>query len=166
MRIVFGALLFLLFLESGFAEKSCERTAVVNHQEIPLEIISKRKGEGLRVYLKKDKDALRYLDLYQERNRILPFNTLLGIVGPGSLLTGLVLESKSEHKKTFLTWGAVLVVTNFLVTKTIQSTSEFYLEKAVEEYNKRNSPKIDLNFHTPKISSEAFAFMVKKNWSF
>ena len=166
MRTIFGALIFLFFLESALAGKSCGRTAIVNHQEIPLEITSKRKGEGLRVYLEKDKGALHYLDIYQERNRIRPFNTLLGIVGPGALLTGIVLESESEHKKTFLTWGAVLVVTNFLVTKTIQGTSEFYLEKAVEEYNKRNSPKIDLNFHAPKISSEAFAFMLKKNWSF
>ena len=166
MRLILGLFVLLVFLESGLAAKSCERAAIINHQEIPLEIISRRKGDGLRPYLEKDKEALRYLDLYQERNRIHPFNTLLGIVGPGFLLTGLVLESKAEQKKTFLTWGAVLVVTNFLVTKTIQGTSEFYLEKAVEEYNKRNSPKIDLNFHGSELPSKNFAFMIKKDWSF
>ena len=166
MRAIYGIFISLIFLESGLAAKSCGRTATINHQEIPLEIISGGKGDGLRSYLEKDKEAMRYFDLYQERNRIHPFNTLLGIVGPGFLLTGLALESRSEHKKTFLTWGSVLVVTNFLVTKTIQGTGELYLEKAVEEYNKRNSPKIDLNFHAPKPSLKKFAFMIKKGWSF
>ena len=157
----------MVFSGEVSAIKSCERVATVNHQEIPLETMSGSKGEGLRPYLEKDDEAMRHLELYQERHRIHPFNTLLGVVGPGLLATGLVLDSRSEQKKTFLTWGAVLVVTNFLVTKTIQGTGDSYLEKAVEEYNKRNSPRIDLNFLAPgPAPSEAFAFMLKKDWSF
>ena len=167
MRFFLGVCISTILLEGALAAKSCERVAIVNHQEIPLETMSGSRGEGLRPYLEKDKDALNYFDLYQERNRIHPFNTVLGIVGPGFLVTGLVLNSQSEQKKTFLTWGAVLVVTNFLVTKTIQGTSESYLEKAVEEYNKRHLPKIDLNFHAPNsFSKKSLAFSIKKNWSF
>ena len=166
MRVFLGVCVFMA-LGAAAAIKPCERVATVNHQEIPLETMSGSKGEGLRPYLEKDKEALRHLELYQERYRIHPFNTLLGVVGPGFLATGLVLDSQSEQKKTFLTWGAVLVITNFLVTKTMQGTGESYLEKAVEEYNKRHHPRIDLNFFAPNPAPQkAFAFGIKKDWSF
>ena len=167
MRVVGICLAFVVFSENALASRrACERVGIVNHQEIPLETMSGSKGEGLRSYLEKDKEALHYFNLYQERNQIQPFNTVLGIVGPGLLLTGVILESGVKEKETFLTWGAVLVVTNFLVTRTIQGVGETYLEKAVEEYNKRNFPKIDLNFHTPDSSQKNIALMIKKDWSF
>ena len=167
MRIFVGAFLLWAFLESAWGSMPCERVAVINHQEVLLETTSRSKGEGLRPYLEKDEEALRHFERYQERNRIYPFNTLLGIAGPGLLLTGLVLDSGSKQKKSFLGWGAVLVVTNFLVTKTIQGASESHLEKAIEEYNKRNFPKIDFNTYSPKAPrSGSLAFGIKKDWSF
>ena len=167
MLSIRGICVGLALLNGAWAAKPCERVATVNHQEIPLETVSSGKGEGLRPYLEKDENALRHLDRYQERNRIRPFNTLLGIAGPGFLVAGLVLEPRSEEKKTFLTWGVVLVATNFLVTRAIQGTSESYLEKAVEEYNKRNSPRIELNFlPDPFPPKKSMVLMVKKDWSF
>ena len=166
MKIFVGIFLAWLSLSEGWAAGPCNRTATIDYQEVSLETIPGLKGEGLRMYLEKDDEALRYLNIYQERNQIYPFNTLLGVAGPGLLLTGLILDSPSEQKSTFLTWGAVLMVTNFLVTKTLQGASESYLEKAIEEYNKRHSPRIDLNVHSPPATRKTFALGIKKNWSF
>lgn len=138
----FLLLLIILLLSSAFAaEETCSRVAVVNYQEILVDTNSSQKGEGLRFYLEKDAEAKYYLDRYQEGLKTSWENAILGTAGSSMILLGL-LSSNRSSSKSFLISGSAFLALNFLVAKTIAHKNERNLKMAVDEYNKRNLPRI------------------------
>ncbi len=128
---------------------------------------STQKGEGLRFHLEKDKKAKEYLDEYQKGTQIKWQNSLLGSVGTGLVLTSFLTNSSSNNKKSLLIGGATLIAINFLVAKTLESANEKNLINAIEEYNKRNLPKI---YFSPKAREgrepSGFEVGLNKSWNY
>ncbi|HLW56607.1 MAG TPA: hypothetical protein VKY27_04425, partial [Bacteriovoracaceae bacterium] len=62
-------LILLLNSLSVFAAETCSRVAIINYQEVLVDVSSSNRGEGLRFYLEKDEVAKGLLDEYQENNR-------------------------------------------------------------------------------------------------
>lgn len=141
-------LFFLLsFMATPLLAEICSRVAFINSQEILVDTSSNKKGEGLRFYLDKDETAKKYLDEYQKRNNANGYSIALGTAGSGLMIASLFTNSDSNEKKLFdstnmLLAGASLLILNFIIDKSIKKSNEKILDKAVNEYNKRNSPKI------------------------
>ena len=136
-----------------WSEETCSRVAVINHQKVLVDTSSTKKGEGLRYYIDKDPVAKNYLDTYQDKSRPNWANAAVGTLGTSLLIGGLFTSDspkdpneKFNNKEILLGSGAIIILLNFIVARTNSYNNEKYLNKAVEEYNKRNTPKI---FFTP-----------------
>lgn len=149
------------------AVETCSRIAVINYQEVLVDSNSTEKGEGLRYHLEKDAAAKEYLDTYQKNSRIFWPNAILGTAGSGLLLYGL-FNSKVEDRNIYLISGFSVVLLNFFVAKTLEITNESNLIRAVEEYNKRNLPKIYFTPEENRSQNDFFQYKVSlsKTWSF
>lgn len=151
------------------AVETCSRVAIINYQEILVDSNASEKGEGLRYHLEKDPVAKQYLDSYQNNSAIHWPNALLGTAGTGLLLLGF-FTANSEDRQTYLISGAATVLVNFLVARTLEVANEVNLNRAVEEYNKRNLPKIYFNPDTANpqgsTSFPGFKIGAAMDWSF
>ncbi|MBC7712837.1 MAG: hypothetical protein H7177_05835 [Rhizobacter sp.] len=132
-----------------FAVETCSRIAIINYQEVLVDSNTSEKGEGLRYHLEKDPVALQYLNTYQKNNSVKWPSAVIGTAGTGLLLMG-AFSSNPEDRRTFLITGVATIAVNFLVARTLEITNEANLKKAVEEYNKRNLPKIFFNPDNPE----------------
>ena len=68
-----------------------------------------------------------------------------------------------------LVGGAALIIVNFFIARTLEFNNEDNLNKAIEEYNKRNLPKIF--FYPDGLPSESgqnpgLGMAIIKDWSF
>ena len=161
-------IIILFFISvSSYCEDICSRVAVINFQEVLVDTGNNQKGEGLRYYLEKDELAKSYLDTYQKGTQIKWQNTLTGSVGLGFLVGGL-LSTNKKTKKSLLIGSAVLVFANVVIAKSLEYSNEGNLLRAVEEYNKRNIPKIHLLSGRERelSSSNSLSFMLQKSWPF
>lgn len=140
----FLIILFIFNLAEAFAVETCSRIAIINYQEVLIDSNTSQKGEGLRYHLEKDPVAKQYLDTYQKNSGIRWPSTVLGTAGTGLLLFGF-FNSDSEDRRVYLISGTATILVNFLVSRTLEVTNESNLNKAIEEYNKRNLPKIFFN---------------------
>ena len=162
-------LVYLILSSQSFAAETCSRVAIINFQEVLIDTNSTQKGEGLRYHLEKDTTAIKYLDLYQEGNKINLKNAILGTAGSTLILVGLMGGASSDTKKTLYIGGISLILINFLVASTFELTNEVNLLKAVEEYNKRNLPRIyfkseqDDSRHPGSVNN---SFFLEKVWRF
>ena len=125
------------------------------------------RGEGLRYHLEKDAVAKSYLDIYQKNSAIRWPSAILGTAGTGLMLFGF-FNSNSEDRRLYLISGGATILVNFLVTRTLEITNEENLTRAIDEYNKRNLPKI---FFNPEESQGQIDFSNVKlglvqQWSF
>lgn len=141
-------LLFLLQSIYGFSSESCSRTATINYQEVLIDSANSLKGDGLRPYLSKDPIALQYLETYQKNARPSFKSSFLGTTGV--LLSLLSFTTNSDNKapwnsKVLLTTGLTLIVVNFVFNIQLQSNNEENLYRAIDEYNLKNSPKIEFS---------------------
>lgn len=165
-------LIFLLFLISSTALQAsqvCSRVAIINYQEILVDTSSTQKGEGLRYYLEKDPQAKGYLDEYQDGTKIKWQNAAIGTLGSGLIIGGLFADDGTDAKKTMLVGGAALIIVNFFIARTLEFNNEQNLNKAIEEYNKRNLPKIF--FYPDGLPSDSgqspgLGMAIIKDWSF
>ena len=152
---------------SALGADTCSRTAIINHQEVLIDTNSTEKGEGLRYHLEKDQKAEDFLNKYQDGARIKWQNVLLGTISTALLLGGVLTSDEGDKRKTFLVTGSSLMAVNFLIARTYQAKNENNLNKAIEEYNKRNLPKIYLG---PKDSTSLArgigTIFIAKSWSF
>lgn len=128
----------------AFAAETCSRIAIINYQEVLVDSNTSQKGEGLRYHLEKDVVAKQYLDTYQKNSGIRWPSAVLGTAGTGLLLYGF-FNSDSENRRLFIISGTATILVNFLIARTLEVTNESNLNRAIEEYNKRNLPKIFFN---------------------
>jgi ABC-type multidrug transport system ATPase subunit len=160
-------LVFTVTHNFGFAAESCSRIAIINYQEVLVDTNSTQRGEGLRYHLEKDNIAKSYLDKYQEGSQIKWQNSLLGSVGTGLVLSSFLTNSNGSSKKSLLIGGAALIAINFLVAKTLDSANEKNFVNAIDEYNKRNLPKI---YFSPKgregRNPSGYEVGLGKSWSY
>lgn len=171
MRNFLFGFLFLALLVAPLtsnAVETCSRIAIINYQEVLVDSNASEKGEGLRYHLEKDPVAKEYLDTYQKNSAIRWPNALLGTAGTGLLLFGF-FSSNSGDRQIYLISGAATILVNFLIARTLEVTNEANLNRAVEEYNKRNLPKIYFNPEGNRETSAGFpGFKIglAKDWSF
>ena len=144
----------------------CSRVALINYQEVLVDLSSSQKGEGLRYYLEKDKVSKTLLDKYQKEGQINWKTTFIGSAGTLTLLSSLFLNTDKNTKKTLRFSGAILLIINFLLANSYEKNNEVFLRKAVEEYNKRNLPKIEFPSVTKKDNCCSPNLIVGKTWSF
>lgn len=131
------------------AAETCSRVAIINYQEVLVDVSSANRGEGLRFYLEKDEVAKELLDEYQENNRPSWKGAALSTVGTGLMLAGLLRSSEGRGealtgRSTLLLGGASMIAFSYLISKTKQHNNEHLLNKSIDEYNKRNTPRIFL----------------------
>lgn len=144
----------LLWLESALSAETCSRVATINYQEVLVDASSSNKGEGLRYYLEKDQTAKDLLNEYQDNNkpsiRSAAMSTLGGVMMVGSFFNTGNTGSGITNRDFLLFGGITLIGLNYLISKTNQYHNEYLLSKSVEEYNKRNTPRIFFSPTDPK----------------
>lgn len=139
--------LFIIFLtiQIGYCAETCSRKAIINYQEILVDGGSNKKGEGLRFYLEKDKYSKELLDKYQEMNKPTIWSASTSTIGSLMIFSGLLQTNEDDgiqNRNTLLYGGGILVALSYLVTRTMQYNNEEVLKNAVDQYNKRNLPRI------------------------
>lgn len=141
-------LIFLFLIQTAaWSQETCSRVATINYQEVLVDVSSKNRGEGLRYYLEKDEVAKDLLDEYQENNRPTWKSAALSTLGTAMLLGSFLRTSDGKEegitsRNILLFGGATMIAVSYLISKTNQFNNEYLLQKSVEEYNKRNTPKI------------------------
>lgn len=152
---------------AGSAADLCSRVALIDFQEVLVDTDNNQRGEGLRRFLERDPTALAHLERYQEGARLTWRDTVAGSVGTGLILGGLLAED-GDRRRGLLAGGGVFMLVNFLVARTVEHANEGNLERAIEEYNKRNAPAIRLRRDgtgSPSLANPV-SFAVKRTWSF
>ena len=163
----FCLILILFTSVSPHCEEICSRVAIINFQEVLVDTGNHQKGEGLRHYLEKDELAKYYLDTYQEGTKIKSYSTVMGSLGLSFLIAG-VATGRDNLQLSLLAGGLTVIVANILVSKTLEYANEDNLFRAIDEYNKRNSPKIHLLSQRQGLgnSSRSSSFVVQRSWFF
>ena len=171
--MILSILLFIVSPVSGL--QMCSRVALIKYQEILVDTNSSQKGEGLRYYLEKSPKAKYYLDTYQSQGQTKWQSAALGTVGTGLLLAGVFKPgdesyASKKEKRGLVMAGAFIIAMNFFVVSMLSEHNEKNLQKAIEEYNKNNLPRIDfdpLSMHHKGSSPSSFPMVyVKKTWWF
>ncbi|MBD64037.1 MAG: hypothetical protein CME62_02445 [Halobacteriovoraceae bacterium] len=140
-------LLITLFIISqcALADSTCSRVATINYQEVLVDAGSGNRGEGLRFYLEKDPESKKLLDEYQRRNKPTLWSAGASTTGSFLILASFLSTSDSADattKNTMLYGGGLLVALSYLTSKTLRYSNEKYLQQSIDQYNKRNSPRI------------------------
>ncbi len=154
----------ILFSHASFANEACSRIAIINQQEVLVDPSSNRKGEGLRYHLEKDEVAKFYLNEYQNTIESNLRPAIIGTAGTGLILSAFIANASDKNRKVLLLSGVATILINFLIDKTIDSSNEKNFTRAIEEYNKRQFPKIYLQDN--EKTNPAQSIMLEKNWSF
>lgn len=140
----------------------------MNYQDILVDLSTERKGEGLRYYLEKDSIAKTYLDKYQENNKPsfegVGLSTLGAVFILGGYIGGQDRQGFIGKNQSFIMLGGVsLIGLSYLITRTKQISNEKNLHQAINEYNKRNIPKI---FFAPAENGQGLSSGVQFNQEF
>ncbi len=140
-------LLLSIFPFLVHAAETCSRVAVINYQEILVDVSNNNRGEGLRYYLEKDPVSKELLDEYQQNNQSTWKSAVMSTLGSAMILGGVLRTSEGQKEtltsRNFLLFGgATLIAVSYLISKTNQYNNEHLLLRSVEEYNKRNTPRI------------------------
>jgi hypothetical protein len=140
-------IIFLLFTNSIIvhANQTCSRVATINYQNVLVDAGSNKRGEGLRFYLEKDPASKTLLNEYQEKDKPTIFSASASTAGSILILSGLLQTNQSsgiQNSNTLIYGGALLVALSYLTSKTLQFSNEKILKEAVDQYNKRNTPRI------------------------
>ncbi len=149
MKIKLSVLIsFFIFCEACLAQSStCARKAQINYQDVLVDSSSNLKGEGLRYYLAKDSKSLKYLEEYQNKSKSSWRSAALSTTGTGLMLLSILRPSEGKDEEftgrsPLLIGGISMVLISFLISKNNEINNEHLLLRSIEEYNKRNTPKI------------------------
>lgn len=142
-------LILFTLLGETYAAETCSRVATINYQEVLVDVSSNNRGEGLRYYLEKDQVSKGLLDEYQENNRPSWKTAALSTFGTAMILGGILRTGSGEdesftNRNVLIVGGITMIAVSYLVSRTNQYRNEYLLQKSVDEYNKRNTPKIYL----------------------
>ncbi len=162
-KIIFPLLLTALLLLAAsplMAEQICSRVAVVNYQEVLVDHGSSQKGEGLRYLLEKDAEAEKYLKFYQEGSKTKWGSAVAGTIGSALLFAGVLTSKEQNNRNALIAVGAGIIGINFIVSKTMEINNETNLNRAIDEYNRRNLPRI----HFDITSDSGLIFNVTKDY--
>jgi hypothetical protein len=147
----------ILFLETALAAETCSRVATINYQEVLVDASSTNKGEGLRYYLEKDHVAKELLDEYQDNNKPSIRSAAMSTTGAAMIIGSFFSTGENGHgitDRNFLLFGGLtLIGINYLISKTNQYHNEHLLSRSVEEYNKRNTPRIFFSPTDPRAGA-------------
>lgn len=140
-------ILILFMIQSVWAAETCSRVATINYQEVLVDVSSKNLGEGLRYYLEKDPISKDLLNEYQKNSNTTWKSAAMSSVGTVMILGGFLRTNEGEGEtitsRNFLLIGGLsMIALSYLVAKTDQYNNEHLLTQSIEEYNKRNTPKI------------------------
>lgn len=160
MRKLTILLAFLLLVPHSQAAETCSRVATINYQEVLVDASGNNRGEGLRYYLEKDARAKELLNEYQDNNRPTWKSAAMSTVGTAMILGSFLStgggDSQNVTGRNFLLFGGIgLIGVSYLISKTNQYNNEYLLLKSIEEYNKRNTPRI---FFAPTDPSNGLGF--------
>lgn len=147
MNIYKFLILLICFSFHTISTETCSRIATVNYQEVIVDPSSTSRGEGLRFYLAKDEIASSLLDEYQKENKPRWETAALSTVGSGLVLMGILRSNTDKStgitsRDSLIMSGGVFIALSYLISKTLRYKNEFTLQKSIDEYNKRNSPRI------------------------
>lgn len=134
-----------MLTQLAYGDSTCSRVATINYQEVLVDAGTGKMGEGLRFYLEKDPESLALLNEYQTKNKPTPWTAAASTVGSLMLLSGLLQSTQQSvlgDKNTLISGGVVLVTLSYLMSKTVKLNNEKYLNLAIDQYNKRNNPRI------------------------
>jgi len=165
----YTVLLGLFLTHVCMSSETCSRLAIVNYQEILVDPSSTSKGEGLRYYLEKDEKAKTLLDEYQSNNAPKWQTSALSTIG-SVLFFGGVLRSNSNNdegltsRNSLMITGATFITLSYLISRTIQHKNEFILSGAVQEYNKRNLPRIFFNPFDPITGTSGASIGISRDF--
>lgn len=143
-KLIFTLIFILSSPLYTYGAETCSRVAIINYQEVLVDAGSNKKGEGLRFYLEKDTQSKALLDEYQDKNRPTIWGAATSTVGSLMILSGLVQtdSGNSQNRTSLLLGGGILVALSYLTSKTLQYNNEVLLKKSIDQYNKRNLPRI------------------------
>ncbi len=161
-------ILFLIISSKSFGAETCSRTAIINHQEVLVDINSTQKGEGIRYYLEKDAQAKVLLDKYQKGTKTNWVNITLGTAGSSMVIKSLISGYSNKSDKKLFAGGIILISINFILSILANNKNELYLRNAIDEYNKRNLPKIYFDHPISyTIDNQAKpVVIISKTWDF
>jgi hypothetical protein len=142
-------LIIFALLGEAFAAETCSRVATINYQEVLVDVSSNNRGEGLRYYLEKDPVAKDLLNEYQTESKASWKTAALSTLGTFMILGGLLRTGSGEgeaytNRDVLIVGGISAIAVSYFISRTSQYKNEVLLQKSVDEYNKRNTPKIFL----------------------
>jgi hypothetical protein len=148
-------LILSIIAGNAFGAETCSRVATINYQEVLVDVSSNNRGEGLRYYLEKDAAAKSLLDDYQKNQNPTWKSAAASTMGTAMILFGALRTNSGENEvltsRNFLLLGGIsMIAVSYAVTRTGQADNEAILDRSVQEYNKRNTPKIFFSPTDPK----------------
>ncbi|MFP5457389.1 MAG: hypothetical protein ACLGG7_01545 [Bacteriovoracia bacterium] len=165
--LVISTLLTLVPQAQG--AESCSRVAIVNYQEVLVDASSSNRGEGLRYYLQRDPEAKKLLDEYQNNNRPRWQSAALSTFGTAVTLAGFLRSNEGENevitgRNTLILGGITMIAVSYLISRTNQYNNEWLLQRAIEEHNKRNTPRIFFSADPNRNQGTNFGLGVQKEF--
>ena len=153
--------LIFLSISAPFAKEICSRVATVNYQEVLVDLSNTQKGEGLKFYLDQDPVSKSYLKTYKENSQRKWHNAIMGSIG--AILIFFSITTHGATRRNYLFTGGAIFAINYLTAKTLEYSNEKNLIRAVDEYNKRNLPKI---YFGSEGNGNSKSVYLEKKWKF
>ena len=159
----------MMFAPMGLAADSCSRTAIVNYQEVLVDASTSNRGEGLRYYLQRDPVAKKLLNEYQQNNRPRWQGAALSTLGTATVLAGFLRSNEGKNetftgRNTLVFGGLTMIAVSYLISRTNQYNNEWLLQRAIEEHNKRNTPRIYFSADPDSSNSTGFGMGMQKEF--
>ena len=141
----------------------------MNYQEVLVDASSSNRGEGLRYYLQRDPVSKKLLDEYQENNRPRWQGAALSTFGTGMILAGFLRSNEGSNelltsRTTLLVGGVSMIAVSYLISRTNQYNNEWLLQRAIEEHNKRNTPRIYFSADPERSRGAGFGLGLQKEF--
>ena len=154
---------------TGRAADTCSRSAIVNYQEVLVDASSSNRGEGLRYYLQRDPVAKKLLNEYQQNNRPRWQGAALSTFGTATVLAGFLRSNEGKNetftgRNTLVFGGLTMIAVSYLISRTNQYNNEWLLQRAIEEHNKRNTPRIYFSADPDSSNSTGFGMGMQKEF--
>lgn len=127
-------------IRDAITTQDCQRKAVIGNKKYVIDILSTKKGEGLRYTMQRDPFALELLEKYQHDSKKIKYAAYTGT--PALILTGWRMAQADEVGKDLLFWtGITGILGSYLWGQMLSNSNEDTLENAVSTYNRNASAR-------------------------